>query len=311
MEKKKRKISLISKLNYARLFYRSALMIGVIVWYIVSHVLGIAFFDRGNVAAMIIVGFVTFSFAIEMIERFFPTKTSSMGSQKQFARNYKPSGEAKPELMSWKRTLVVFLSWVGLNAIFGVLYFTHVIDEGALVIVSSFYAISDLICILFFCPFQTWMMRNRCCTTCRIYNWDFAMMFTPLIFIVVIKEGDRYIPNSFAILLVTMSLLLLLRWEIAYHLHPERFSDKTNLSMRCANCKEKLCSHKRQLQKLLRDSAALAKKTGKQGAELVKQTVQGGAELVKEQANFDLDAEISREEAEANRAKAADEAEKE
>ena len=281
MEKKKKKISLISKLNYFRLFYRSALMIGCITWYIIARVRGVAFFDRNDVAAMIIVGFITLSFAIEMLERFFPAKTSSMGSQKQFARNYRPSGETKPELMSWKRTLVVFLSWVALNAVFAVLYFTHVIDEGALCIISAFYTISDLICILFFCPFQTWMMKNRCCTTCRIYNWDFAMMFTPLIFLVVVKEGDNYVPNAFAILLVSMSLLLLLRWEVTYKMHPERFSDKTNLSMRCVNCKEKLCSHKKQLQKLLRDSAELAKKTGKQGAEFVKKTAIEGVEFAK------------------------------
>ena len=39
-----------------------------------------------------------------------------------------------------------------------------------------------------------------------------------------------------------MSLVLLARWEITLHMHPEWFSDR-----QCRNCKEKLCHHKKQL----------------------------------------------------------------
>ena len=254
-------MSIISKLNYVRLFYRGALLLGVVIYYILFRVYNIPFFDYSNVATWIVVGFITLSFVGEMIERFIPSKTSSMGSQKQHKRNYRPSGEEKPVLQSWKITLVVFLSWTGLNAIFGVLYFLHIFDQGILMIIAMFYSISDMICILFFCPFQTWMMHNRCCTTCRIYNWDFAMIFTPLIFIVVTKGENGYVVNPFAIILVAFSLALLIKWEITYHAHPERFSDKTNVSIRCENCQEKLCSHKKQLQKLLRESRERLKKT--------------------------------------------------
>ena len=83
------------------------------------------------------------------------------------------------------------------------------------------------------------------------------MMFTPLIFIVVTKENGNYMVNPFAIALVALSWALLLKWEIIYHAHPERFSDATNLSIRCANCKEKLCAHKKQLQYLLKKSREL------------------------------------------------------
>jgi len=44
--------------------------------------------------------------------------------------------------------------------------------------------------------------------------------------------------------------VLLVEWEITYHAHPERFFDETNAALRCANCKEKLCSHKKQLRRL-------------------------------------------------------------
>ena len=139
--------------------------------------------------------------------------------------------------MPWKRTLTVVAVWVALNGVMGGLYLFGVIDKGVLVLVSLAYGICDMICILFFCPFQTWFMKNRCCADCRIYNWDFAMMFTPLVFI----------PNVFTLIMLALSLALLLRWEITYKLHPERFATNTNGCISCSECKEKLCHHKKQL----------------------------------------------------------------
>ncbi len=255
-------ISLISKLNYFRLIYRGSLLIAVIIYYILTRVFHLAFFDFSHPATIVVLGFVTLSFTWEMIERFIPAKTSSMGSQKQFKRNYVPSGETKPKLQSWKATFFVFLSWIALNGVFGVLYFLNIFDQGIMVIISITYSVCDMICILFFCPFQTWIMHNRCCGTCRIYNWDFAMMFTPLIFIIVAPSENGYFLNPFPLVLVALSLALLLEWEINYHRHPERFSDTTNMSLRCVNCQEKLCAHKTQLQRLLKKwHKSLHKKT--------------------------------------------------
>ena len=116
----------------------------------------------------------------------------------------------------------------------------NIIDEGILVLICLAYSICDMICILWFCPFETWFMRNRCCCTCRIYNWDFAMMCTPLIFIKSTYTGS----------LVILSLIILIKWEITYRLYPERFSTQTNQSLSCAMCEEKLCQHKTQLKSL-------------------------------------------------------------
>lgn len=253
------KISIISKLNYIRLFYRGSLFLVLSIYYVLSRIYGFPFFDYSKPLTYIALGVITLSFVGEMIERFIPSKTSSMGSQKQFKQNYLPSGERSPKLQSWKITLLVFLSWISLNAIFGVLYFINIFDQGIIVLISVFYSICDMICILFFCPFQTWIMHNRCCTTCRIYNWDFAMMFTPLLFIIVTKTENGYLVNPFAVILVATSLALLIKWEITYRRHPERFSDETNMSLRCINCKEKLCAHKKQLQKLIAKSRELLK----------------------------------------------------
>ena len=51
-------------------------------------------------------------------------------------------------------------------------------------------------------------------------------------------------------LLLLLSAALLARWEITFYLHPERFSENTNDYLRCQNCTEKLCAHKKQLKTL-------------------------------------------------------------
>jgi len=238
----KSKLSPISLLHYVKLVYRFALFAVALVMYIVSRVRNSGEMFRGferDPWLLILIGVV---YAVEMACRFFPSHLESMGCQKQFVRNYKPTGKKKAELLSWKRTLAVVISWVILNGIIGILYFTELIDKGILILISLAYGVCDMICILFFCPFQTWIMKNRCCTVCRIYNWDFIMMFTPFLFI----------PHPFTWGLLGMSLLLLLRWEIGLRKAPERFSETTNASLSCQNCQEKLCHHKKKLRQFIK-----------------------------------------------------------
>ena len=232
----KKKISLISLLHYVKLVLRSILFVAVLLAYIFekTHIL-----TRSYTLLCIVWIF----FVVDMAFRFFPSRLESMGCQKQFARNYEPVGEsAAPADRSWRSTAAVTAAWLALNGIFGVLYFAKLIDAGILILIAIAFSVCDIICILFFCPFQTWFMKNRCCTTCRIYNWDFAMMFTPLVFI----------PSLYTWSLLGCSVILLLRWEITYRSHPERFSEKTNACLSCTECKEKLCSHKKQLQSFLK-----------------------------------------------------------
>jgi len=244
MAKKRIKIQLseISALHYAKLIYRSLLLIAAVIVYIIAriHHSDQPFGKVSEYGVVLIPCWIVL--VVEMILRFFPSKFESMGCQKQFLRNYSPSNEGKkPTNISGLATFGVACFWIALNGVIGILYFLGIFDKGILVLISFAYAVCDMICILFFCPFHTWIMKNKCCTTCRIYNWDFAMMFTPLIFI----------PHIFTYSLVAISLALLIKWEIIYKKHPERFSESTNLNLRCINCEEKLCHHKKQLQSYL------------------------------------------------------------
>jgi hypothetical protein len=75
-------------------------------------------------------------------------------------------------------------------------------------------------------------MKNRCCTTCRIFNWDHLMMFSPLFFM-----GGFY-GLSLSILATAAWLV----WELCVMMYPERFWDKSNLALKCSQCTDKLCS---------------------------------------------------------------------
>ena len=234
-----RKISKISTLHYFKLVFRSVLFLFALILY-VRNILhgGEPWFETvRNYPALL--NLIWIVFALEMVARCFPSGIESMGCQKLFARNYIPQlgCSVKAYRVNWKVTFAMAAAWLALNGAIGLLYWLEWIDEGILLLIALAYSVCDMICIVFFCPFQTWFMKNKCCGTCRIYNWDFAMMFTPLVFV----------KHAYTWSLLGIALVVLLQWEITYRIHPERFYDGTNQSLLCANCKEKLCHHKTQL----------------------------------------------------------------
>ncbi len=239
-------MSRISMMHYYKLVSRSVLFLIATWLYIASRIHGAPGVFSGVEQQSLVLFVIWAAFLVEMILRFFPSSTESMGCQKQFAKNYKPCDGAAERHRGVGLTAVV---WVALNGGIAALYYTGVIDAGILILIALFYSVCDMICILFFCPFQTWFMKNKCCGTCRIYNWDYAMMFTPLLFV----------PNVFAQTLVIAAVLLLIRWEVTAWKHPERFSEGQNESLHCKNCEEKLCHHKKQLQTFLRMQNAKCK----------------------------------------------------
>lgn len=235
--KNRKRISDVSTIHYIRLIYRSALFIMLLISYVRFRLFSEATVLE-TVEKMPAIIYITWAvFVIEMTMRFFPSKYESPGCQKQFARNYIKSGCTEISIPDNNATVLVALIWIVFNGIFGAFYMAGILDDGIMILLCSAYSICDIICILFFCPFQTWFLKNKCCSTCRIYNWDYAMMFTPLFFV----------RKSYAWSLLALSVALLVRWEITFYLHPERFSEKTNDYLQCRNCSEKLCSHKKQL----------------------------------------------------------------
>ena len=129
----------------------------------------------------------------------------------------------------------VLLIWVCFNAIFGILYLCDVIGAAELLILTLFYFTCDLICMLVFCPFQKYIMGNRCCVNCRIFDWGHLMMYTPMLFI----------PSFFSWSLFFTSIVVALRWELTYSRYPERFWRGSNATIRCENCHDMTCRIKK------------------------------------------------------------------
>lgn len=176
---------------------------------------------------------------MDMVLQIIPMKNKvPLGSQKLFANRFRPIREKinyealKSYIISTtKAAYKVFLLWCALVAVIGGFYFAGVIDRIALFIISVVFYVCDLICVLIWCPFRL-IMKNRCCTTCRIFNWDHLMMFSPLIFM----------GGFFALSLVCMAITAWLVWELCVMMYPERFWDHSNVALQCSECTDKLCT---------------------------------------------------------------------
>ena len=175
----------------------------------------------------------------DMIQQIIPVKNKvALGSQKLFANRFRPAGKTV-NCQSLKNYIVtttkaaykVMLIWIALIAVIGVLYYTEIIDKLWLFMISVCFYVCDLICVLIWCPFRL-IMKNKCCTTCRIFNWDHLMMFSPLVFM----------GGFFALSLVVTAILAWLVWELCVMMYPERFWEITNISLKCCECTDKLCT---------------------------------------------------------------------
>ena len=176
---------------------------------------------------------------IDMLLQLIPTRGYfALGSQKVFRTHFR-SVVKKIDRESLKKYIRettasayrVMLLWAALIAAIGLLHWRGVLCDASLLLISTIFYVCDLICVLFWCPFRVWIMKNRCCTTCRIFNWDHLMMFSPLAFV----------KGFFPLSLFFFSLVIWCVWELCVLLYPERFWESSNQSLKCAECTDLLC----------------------------------------------------------------------
>lgn len=195
---------------------------------------GMNFFSKPSLLHLLWIVWV-----IDMLLQIIPAKNSvPLGSQKLFKNRFRPVNKdtdrqamktyiAKAAKSAYK----VFILWTVLTLSLGALYYAGILSKVKLFLISVFFYVCDLICVLIWCPFRL-MMKTRCCTTCRIFNWDHLMMFSPLIFV-----GGFY-----SLSLVFLAFVAWLVWELCILIYPERFWEQTNLALKCSQCTDKLCT---------------------------------------------------------------------
>ena len=233
------KTSKIRKIYFARLYGRIAILLTVIVLLLVRKdvfdvIFGWRFFERFSILHLLWAVWM-----IDMLYQLLPIRGYvTIGSRKHFVKWFRESAEQisyqkmkEYVISTTKSAYIVFAIWVGLLCVLAVLFFTGVLSAYGIFLTSVIFFVCDLICVLIWCPFRL-IMGNKCCTTCRIFNWDHLMMFSPYILI----------PGFYTTSLLIVSFGVFILWEVCAMMYPERFWYNTNEALRCANCTDKLCT---------------------------------------------------------------------
>ena len=182
------------------------IMIGLYIWYPKSYEVTKGFNFLKSFSPLHIIWII---WMIDMILKLCKVpKYWPLGSQKIWGDRFLPDlkerltiKHIKEDIENINKTIIyVGIFWIVLCLIIAALYFYKVIGYEIVVIISGFFYVADVICIIGWCPFKTFFMHNKCCTTCRIFNWDHAMMYLHLLII----------PGFYTYTLVFMTILILI-----------------------------------------------------------------------------------------------------
>ena len=184
--------------------------------------------------------FIFIVFILEIVYRFVPGE--NVGVSKYYKRYYKAIDYDKSELCSYRKrdhmsVVIMFVIFIIEMSLVTVLYLNHILDKGMILIFSMILWTLSEVCVEIFCPFSYLFFHKTCCNKCRFYNWDYFLMFCPLIFI----------GNVLSYVVVGVAFILLFVWEIAYAMHPYRFYEISNASLRCDNCTNLNCKYKKKV----------------------------------------------------------------
>ncbi len=220
---------------------RISVFVAVFLTYLIDRPLMVAMVTTPFFRGFTLMHVLWFLFMITMLMHIFPLRRLTMALLKGEQEHFRPVEQyGRLELLEYVhqanlKAWLVMMVWLCFNGIWGLLYLSGVIETTELVMLTVFYYLSDYICILLFCPFQTYIMKNKCCVNCRIYDWGHFMMFTPMLFI----------KNFFSWSLFFTSCVVLIRWELIYAKYPQRFWEGSNQTLQCAHCKDKTCMKNR------------------------------------------------------------------
>ena len=132
--------------------------------------------------------------------------------------------------------LLIFVLYFGGLTIIGVLYLNiEAISRLYIYVLFLALNVADYFCILIWCPFRSIFLKNKCCNTCRISNWDRIMKFYILFFI----------PNIYTLSLAVTGVIVFIIWEYSHFSNPERFYTISNKTLLCAECNDILCKKKK------------------------------------------------------------------
>ena len=237
--------TIMTKIYLVKFVIRILVFLGVFTLYIMDKEQMMTLLTTPMLAGISLMHVLWIMFMVMMVLHIFPLEKVTMALKKAESEPYKEvEGYSELELHQFvqqqnAKSWIVMLVWLIFNAVFGALYLFKIIGIPDMIMLTVFYFLCDYICILVYCPFQHLIMKNRCCVNCRIYDWGHFMMFTPMLFV----------QNFFSWSLFFTSCVVLIRWEVIYARHPERFWSGSNKTLQCSNCEDKTCQLKRKIMK--------------------------------------------------------------
>ncbi len=219
----------VMKYFYTKLFLAIFLLLAYLIFLLIKI--------NNNIVVTIITWLLFFYFLYDIGIALIPYKNKPSYSNKAFSQYYIPSNSVDTDNLKKqnKAALLIFITYSFLIISIGYLhyYFTF-FNDWFIYLWFLLFNIADYVCVIFWCPFQHLFIKNKCCNSCRISNWDRLMKYVVLFFS----------SNILANILAVFSTVVFIQWEYLHYKHPERFYISTNKKISCQNCSVKICKNK-------------------------------------------------------------------
>lgn len=208
----------------AKLYLRAIVCIAALVWLAIRP-------DRLDDSPRVRVYHLLWGIGmLEMALVFFPRLAPGTSCGRVFGQHCVPArcgGHLRAQIRQANRRLWgVVAVWLLCIAALGSALWLKLVEKIYVVLAALLCSVLDQVFVNIWCPLRAWILKAKCCATCRIYGWGFAMMYSPLLFI----------PSFWTYSLLLMAAVILVRWEIAHARHPERFYGVSNKALRCGRC---------------------------------------------------------------------------
>lgn len=193
---------------------------------------------QDNVANIVYISYTILSFGWFFLSSLCIKDYNNTAHKKMFKKYYVAQNTNKP--LSIKRNGIwkVIILWIiYLMAIFTVKYLGILTWQLFLAGMSAMFILNSIftrkICLLSLLFLHN---KNNCCKNCGINAWDYSIFASSLIFAPYLS----LFATILNITIISISLILLIVWEVLYHKYPERFYQEYNANLSCKGC-DKRC----------------------------------------------------------------------
>jgi len=206
------------------------LVIGFLVFWVILLILAIFNYDSLGFKSNNLVMIVFWVASIITVMQWLFCIGLPTGATKHRMKYYIPTSKkevSEKDIKKHRRqAAIIAVIWIMFLSCEGIAIHFDIVDQRFIIIGMMILRVADRIFVLTWCPFG-YLMKNKCCSDCRIYGWDQLMLNSPMVF---------YIGTILPAIMLVVSAIPFIEWEVAHWKHPERFFPSTNAGMTCSHC---------------------------------------------------------------------------